>query len=287
MELNNNTLIIRGTTRQITRGSVTTTISDDNWDAYITPVLYPLWSSDRDKLTVFEYSNGSSETWKCDKQKYVRNHTTGEYFWKDYQFTEPTIENVRTFVVAVREAFDAVQSVTSTDVEDNLKRILELEKGISLTKVKVWRDFFLHSSDWTMLEDAPVTADEKTQWKTWRSKIRELPDQFTSANINLIQSLKVPIDPKVYKDNYLPYNAGVDYLAKDDQYLEFPENQQSKWGDMTTSMQKYIRVALTINRPSKLFDVSSPSHITDPIDKLLKRIEDEQEAIQKLKDLNS
>ena len=85
----------------------------------------------------------------------------------------------------------------------------------------------------------------------------------------------------------MPYNAGVDYLAKDDQYLEFPENQQSKWGDMTTSMQKYIRVALTINRPSKLFDVSSPSHITDPIDKLLKRIEDEQEAIQKLKDLNS
>ena len=287
MELNNNTLIVRGVTRQITRGSVTKTISDTNWDAYITPVLYPLWSSDRDKLTIFEYSNGSSETWKCDKQKYVRNHTTGEYFWKDYQFTEPSIENVRTFVTAVREAFDAAQSVESTDVEDKLNRILELEKGISLTKVKIWRDFFLHSSDWTMLEDAPVTAEEKTQWKTWREKIRDLPSQFTSANINLIQSLKVPIDPKVYKDNYLPYNDGVGYLAKDDQYLEFPEGTENKYADMTYAMEAYIRVALTIYRPSKLFDVSSPSHITDPVERLLKSIEERQAAVQKLKDLNS
>tara|TARA_B100000131_G_scaffold322292_1_gene375730 strand:+ start:675 stop:1538 length:864 start_codon:yes stop_codon:yes gene_type:complete len=287
MELNNNTLIIRGVTRQITRGSVTKTISDTNWDAYITPVLYPLWSSDRDKLTIFEYSNGSSETWKCDKQKYVRNHTTGQYFWKDYQFTEPTIENVRTFVTAVREAFDAAQSVETTDIEDKLNRILELEKGISLTKVKIWRDFFLHSSDWTMLEDAPVTAEEKAQWKTWREKIRDLPSQFTSANINLVQSLKVPIDPKVYKDNYLPYNDGVGYLAKDDQYLVFPEGNEDKYADMTYAMEAYIRVALTIHRPSKLFDVSSPSHITDPVEKLLKNIEERQAAVQKLKDLNS
>ena len=287
MELNNNTVVIRGQTRQITRGSTTVTIEDDSWDNYIVPVLYPLWSSDRDKLSYFEYSNGAAESWKCDKQKYVRNHTTGVYFWKDYTFTEPTIENVREFVTSLREAFDACLSVKKDEVNDTLERIIEKEKGISLTKVKTWRDFFLHTSDWTMLEDAPVTAEEKAQWKTWREKIRDLPSQFTSANINLVQSLKVPIDPKVYKDNYLPYNDGVGYLAKDDQYLVFPEGNEDKYADMTYAMEAYIRVALTIHRPSKLFDVSSPSHITDPVEKLLKNIEERQAAVQKLKDLNS
>ncbi len=284
MELNNNTVIIRGQTRQMTRGSTTVTIEDESWKAYIEPVMYPLWSSDRDQLTYFEYSNGANESWKCDKQKYVRNHTTGEYFWKDYQFTEPTIENVRTFVAAVREAFDASLSVAKKDVDDNLQRILKEEKGISLTKVKVWRDFFLATSDWTMLEDAPVTAEEKEQWKTWRQKIRELPTQFTNSAINLVQTLKVPIDPEVYKKNYLPYNTGVDYLATDDQTIEFPSG---KYSDLERVMEEYVRLALRIRRPSKLFEYPSVSNITDPIDALVKRIEDEQEAVQKLRDMQT
>ena len=268
----------------MTRGSTTVTIEDESWKAYIEPVMYPLWSSDRDQLTYFEYSNGANESWKCDKQKYVRNHTTGEYFWKDYQFTEPTIENVRTFVAAVREAFDASLSVAKKDVDDNLQRILTEEKGISLTKVKVWRDFFLATSDWTMLEDAPVTAEEKEQWKTWRQKIRELPTQFTNSAINLVQTLKVPIDPEVYKKNYLPYNTGVDYLATDDQTIEFPSG---KYSDLERVMEEYVRLALRIRRPSKLFEYPSVSNITDPIDALVKRIEDEQEAVQKLRDMQT
>lgn len=284
MELNNNTVVIRGQTRQMTRGSTTVTIEDDSWDTYITPVLYPLWSSDRDKLTYFEYSNGANETWKCDKQKYVRNHTTGVYFWKDYQFTEPTIENVREFVVAIREAFDACISVRKDEVDSQLKRIIENEKGISLSKVKVWRDFFLTTSDWTMLEDAPVTADEKTQWKTWRQKIRELPAQFTTSAVNLVQTLKVPIDPKVYKEYFLPYNAGVAYLATDEQYIDFPSD---KYSNLERVMSDWVRLALMIRRPSKGFDVPTVSSISDPIDALVKRIENEQEALQKLKDLHS
>ena len=57
-----------------------------------------------------------------------------------------------------------------------------------------------------MLEDAPVTADEKADWKTWRTAIRALPDQFEAAGTNLVQTIKIPIDPKVYKINFLPCN---------------------------------------------------------------------------------
>jgi len=285
MELNNNTLIISGTTRQITRGSNTQTISDTSWDTYITPVLYPLWSSDRDKLIRFEYSNGSSESWTCDKQKYVRNHTTGNYWWKDYKFTEPDIDTVRSFVTAAREAFDASLSVVEADVSDTINRIIEREKGLSLTRIKIWRDFLLHTSDWTMLEDAPVTADEKTDWKTWRQKIRELPDQFEVAGTNLVQSIKIPIDPKVYKNNFLPYNSGVAYLATDEQYCDFPGTPDAE-RKMDAAMLDYLRVAVRIKAPTtKGFNLNIPgiSHMTDPIDGLIKQIELEQAIVDQMK----
>ena len=285
MELNNNTLIIDGATHRVTRGGNTQTISDTSWDAYFVPVLYPLWSADRDKLVRFEYSNGANETWKCDKQKYVRNHTTGQYFWKDYEFTEPTIENVRDMVTAAREAFDAALSVVQTDVNDTINRVIEKEKGLSLTRIKVWRDFLLHTSDWTMLEDAPVTADEKTQWKTWRTAIRALPDQFEANGTNLVQSIKIPIDPKVYKNNFLPYNSGVAYLATDEQYCDFPGTPDAE-RKMDDAMLDYIRVAVRIKAPtSKGFNLNLPgiSHMTDPIDGLIKQIELEQAIVDQMK----
>ena len=285
MELNNNTLIIDGATHRVTRGGNTQTISDTSWDAYFVPVLYPLWSADRDRLVKFEYSNGSSETWKCDKQKYVRNHTTGVYYWKDYQFTEPTIENVRDMVTAAREAFDASLSVVETDVNGIVTKIIEKEKGLSLTRIKVWRDFLLHTSDWTMLEDAPVTADEKTDWKTWRQKIRELPDQFEVAGTNLVQTIKIPIDPKVYKNNFLPYNSGVAYLSTDEQYCDFPGTPDAE-RKMDSAMLDYIRVAVRIKAPtSKGFNLNIPgvSHMSDPIDGLIKQIELEQAIVDQMK----
>ena len=135
-----------------------------------------------------------------------------------------------------------------------------------------------------MLEDAPVTADEKIQWKTWRAKIRELPTQFTTSAVNLVQTLKVPIDPKVYKEYFLPYNAGVAYLATDEQFIDFPSD---KYSNLERVMSDWVRLALMIRRPSKGFDVPTISSISDPIDALVKRIENEQEALQKLKDLHS
>ena len=53
--INNNTVIISGITRIITRGTVSKTISDSDWNEYIAPVLDPLWSTDKDRLQTFKY----------------------------------------------------------------------------------------------------------------------------------------------------------------------------------------------------------------------------------------
>ena len=205
---NNNTLIISGTNRVITRGITTKTISDSDWTEYIAPILDPLWSTDKDRLQTFKYFDDPTESYTCNKSKYVRNHTTGEYFWKDYIFDEPNLTTAKDFVDKIKEAFDAILSVQVENLDKRFNRILKDEGGLSLTRIKAWRDFFLHTSDWTMLEDAPVTAEEKLQWKDYRTRVRALPDAFESG-IHVLTSINLPIDPVSYTHLTLPTNREV------------------------------------------------------------------------------
>ena len=164
MSITNQTVSIAALNRTIIRGGYSRTFSEKDWTTFITPIIYPLWDSDKDLLISFNYQNDPVEKWSCDKKKYVRNHTTGEYFWKPYLFTEVETDVVQKFVADIDEAFDAQLSTEFSDIQHRMSKVIEQSKGLSLTRVKSWRDFFLHSSDWTMLEDAPITADEKVDW---------------------------------------------------------------------------------------------------------------------------
>ena len=274
MSLTNKTISISGLNKTITRGGFSRTFTDKDWTTFITPLIYPLWDSDKDLLVAFNYVDSPVETWSCDKKKYVRNHTTGEYFWKPYIFTEVEIDVVQKFVTDIDEAFDAQLSTEFEHQSLKMNQVIDEAKGLSLSRIKSWRDFFLHSSDWTMLEDAPVTADEKVQWKTYRQKCRELPDLFSSGT-EVLAEIKVPIDPIVYKKNYLPYNSGATYLGSDDQWVTFP-GKDIPGGAMEEAMRRYVDIALQLSRPSPLFNVSDISHLTDPVEVLIKQIEREQ-----------
>ena len=281
MAITNKTVQISGLNKTIVRGGYSRTFSDKDWETFITPIIYPLWHSDKDILIAFNYQDSPVETWKCEKKKYVRNHTTGEYFWKPYLFTEVETDVVQKFVADIDEAFDAQLSTEFSDIQHRMSKVIEQSKGLSLTRVKAWRDFFLRSSDWSMLEDAPVTADEKEQWKKYRKLCRELPDQFESGT-QVLAEVKVPIDPIIYKKNYLPYNEGATYLGSDDQWVTFP-GKDTPGGQMEEAMQRYVDLALNLTRPAPLFNVSNLSQITDPVEALIKQIETEQAMLEDLK----
>ena len=206
MAITNKTVQISGLNKTIVRGGYSRTFSDKDWETFVTPIIYPLWHSDKDILIAFNYQDSPVETWKCEKKKYVRNHTTGEYFWKPYIFTEVDNDVVKKFVADISEAFDAQLSTEFEHQSIRMNQVLNECKGLSLTRVKAWRDFFLRSSDWSMLEDAPVTADEKEQWKKYRKLCRELPDQFESGT-QVLAEIKIPIDPIIYKKNCLLYTS--------------------------------------------------------------------------------
>ena len=281
MSLTNKTVQISGLNKTIVRGGYSRTFTDKDWETFITPIIYPLWDSDKDILISFNYQDSPVEKWSCDKKKYVRNHTTGQYFWKPYLFTEVDIDVVQKFVADIDEAFDAQLSTEFENHSLRMNKVIEESKGFSLTRVKAWRDFFLHSSDWSMLEDAPVTADEKEQWKTYRQKCRALPDLFESGT-QVLAEVKVPIDPIIYKKNYLPYNEGATYLGSDDQWITFP-GKDYPGGQMEEAMIRYVDLALNLTRPAPLFNVSDISHITDPVEKLIQQLERDQELLDQAK----
>ena len=281
MSLTNKTVQISGLNKTIVRGGYSRTFTDKDWETFLTPIIYPLWDSDKDILVSFNYQDSPVETWNCDKKKYVRNHTTGEYFWKPYIFTEVDLDVVQKFVADIDEAFDAQLSTEFESHSIRMGKVISESKGLSLTRIKAWRDFFLRSSDWSMLEDAPVTADEKEQWKKYRKLCRELTDQFESGT-QVLAEIKVPIDPIIYKKNYLPYNEGATYLGSDDQWITFP-GKDYPGGQMEEAMIRYVDLALNLTRPAPLFNVSDISHITDPVEKLIQQLERDQELLNQAK----
>lgn len=272
--LTNQTISVSGLNKTITRGGYSRTFTDKDWNTYVDPILYPLWDSGKDVLVAFHYADSPVETWNCEKQKYVRNHTTGEYFWKPYIFTEVEIDVVQKFVADLDEAFDALLSVEFDSQAQRMKKVIDDTKGLSLSRIKGWRDFFLHSSDWTQLLDAPVSDAERDDWKKYRKLCRELPDQF-ELGTQVLSEIKVPIDPIIFKKNYLPFNEGATYLGSDDQWITFP-GKDTPGGAMEEAMKRYVDLALQLARPAPLFNVSNISHITDPVESLIKQIEADQ-----------
>ncbi len=75
--------------------------------------------------------------------------------------------------------------VVDPDNSDNLiiqDRIItdEQYREVTQDQVRMTRLGLLQESDWTQSEDSPLTAEKKTEWKTYRQALRDLPStQFT------------------------------------------------------------------------------------------------------------
>lgn len=55
------------------------------------------------------------------------------------------------------------------------------------------RSHLLTMSDWTQTLDAPLSAEKKAEWATYRQALRDMPETF--ANATSIQDITVPTEP--------------------------------------------------------------------------------------------
>ena len=195
-------------------------IPETYWKDTLVPFLYPSWDSDKDKLVMYSYNTNATSLVK--RRKYVKNFTKNTFEWVTYEMEAPDVEQVTALNDKLIEGFFLIDSIEDNEFQDELARMYQNQTTISKTSVRLARDFLLDETDWSMVSDCPLSADDKALYTTYRQKLRDIPasTEFTTA----VEKTKFPISPEFYNKIYLPANAGVAYLSTDDQYKPLGEH---------------------------------------------------------------
>tara|TARA_R100001591_G_scaffold76761_1_gene84463 strand:+ start:254 stop:472 length:219 start_codon:yes stop_codon:yes gene_type:complete len=48
---------------------------------------------------------------------------------------------------------------------------------IEMIRLREYRNSLLGESDWTVMPDSPLSDSKKTEWKTYRQALRDLPEK--------------------------------------------------------------------------------------------------------------
>lgn len=203
------------------------TIPESYWKDTLTPLLYPLWDSDKDKLITFQYFNNDSYTAK--RRKYVKDFKTNTFKWVDYEMEAVGATEATAFKDKLIEGFYLIDSLENDEFQDELARMYSKQKEVTPLSVRLARNFLLDETDWTQLADAPIDADTKAQWTLYRTKLRELTDstEFTNDTANT----KFPISPEFYNKIYKVDYPTEDYLATSGQFIEMGKHRLKKFRD--------------------------------------------------------
>jgi hypothetical protein len=247
------------------------TIDDDYWTSDIVPILYPMWDSDNDKLELFvQYKDN---TVKMNKSKYQRNQKTGVYKWVSYQFDlSPFPTEVNDLYTRVIEKWTEYRVGQENDLERALAASFAKSTILNWTKVTLIRNFLLMDSDWTQLGDAPISADDKAKWTTYRQKLRDIPqDQKDNAANGVV----FPITPT----KHAKLADSFTYLEDVSHFYTIPQSVYSKF---STRIVNYLALAIgtaaidempvtSIARPNTSLD---PNTGDNSLDNILKMIDE-------------
>ena len=203
------------------------TIPESYWKDTLTPLLYPLWDSDKDKLITFQYFNNDSYTAK--RRKYVKDFKTNTFKWVDYEMEAVGATEATAFKDKLIEGFYLIDSLENDEFQDELARMYSKQKEVTPLSIRLARNFLLDETDWTQLADAPIDADTKAQWTLYRTKLRELTDstEFTNDTANT----KFPVSPEFYNKIYKVDYPTEDYLATSGQFIEMGKHRLKKFRD--------------------------------------------------------
>jgi hypothetical protein len=203
------------------------TIPESYWKDTLTPLLYPLWDSDKDKLITFQWF--TNDTYTAKRRKYVKDFKTDTFQWVDYEMEAVGATEATAFKDKLVDAFYVIDSLENVEFQDELARMYSKQKAVSPLSVRLARNFLLDETDWTQLADAPIDADTKAQYTLYRQKLRELTDstEFT----NDVDKTKFPISPEFYTKIHKVDFPTEDYLATDSQFIEMGKHRLKKFRD--------------------------------------------------------
>ena len=213
--------------QELSYNGIAKPIPQTYWTDTLTPLLYPTWDTDKDKLISFYYFDNGTYTAK--RRKYVMNFKTNTNEWKDYEMEAVTSSVATTFKDKLIEGWYAIDAIENTEFQNELGAMYAKTKAISPLSVRLARDFLLTESDWSQVGDCPLSADDKALYVTYRQKLRDITTttEFTTNT----PATKFPISPLVYNKFYKVDNPSNSYLATDDQFLPLAEHYLKRYQD--------------------------------------------------------
>ena len=208
-----------------------------------------------------------------NKTKYQRNQKTGVYKWISYQFDlSPFPTEVNDLYTRLIEKFTEYRVGQENDLERALAASFAKSTIINWTKIVLMRNFLLMDSDWTQLGDAPLSADEKAKWVTYRQKLRDIPADQKNAAANTVV---FPITPT----KHTKLADSLTYLDDVSHFYTIPQSVYSKF---STRIVNYLALAIgtasidempvtSVSRPNTSLD---PNTGDNSLDNILKMIDE-------------
>jgi len=184
-------------------------ITDSYWESDISPLLYPLWDSAKDKLEMFVYR--LDDTFLVQRNKYKKNFKTNTNTWVAYEFDPTGIAeyDVTDLRDKLKEKFVEFREVEEDTYEKAVQTEYARTNSLTWDKVKVVRRFLLQDSDYTQMTDSPCSDADKLLWKKYRQYIRDLPTlQAAASPFDVV----LPITPDEYNERK---SLAVDQIVVD------------------------------------------------------------------------
>ena len=213
--------------QEITYNGLTKTIPDTYWKDELTPFLYPLWDSDKDKLISFNFY--TNNTYFAKRRKYVKNFKTGEFEWKDYEMEQVDSAEAIKLKDKLIEGYYLLDQIADDDYEKQLARMYSVQKQVSPLTVRLARNFLLDETDWAMVSDCGLSAEDKALYTKYRQKLRDLTasTEFSTD----VEETKFPISPEFFKKLYSIENPGEEYLETATQFLAMGKHYLKQFRD--------------------------------------------------------
>lgn len=76
--------------------------------------------------------------------------------------------------------YGSVECTTDICGSHTIEEVNNYKNPITWDTVRDVRNQILTNSDWTQLEDAPLTQEEKDHWATYRQYLRDIPKLFAT-----------------------------------------------------------------------------------------------------------
>ena len=176
------------------------------------------------------------------------------------------------YILRIVEKWTEYRVGQENDLERALAASFSKSTILNWTKVTLMRNFLLMDSDWTQLGDAPISAEEKAKWVTYRQKLRDIPEEQKD---NAANAVVFPITPS----KHAKLGDGFTYLDDVSHFYTIPQSVYSKF---STRIVNYLALAIgtaaidempvtSISRPNTSLD---PNTGDNDLDNILKMIDE-------------